>query len=53
MKQFVRSVKYIREKISKVSEAKLNEGVFDGPQIRPLVRNERLTETMKDTKKKA
>jgi hypothetical protein len=47
MKNFVKAMNqeadafsYLREKFPKLSEAKLKEGVFIGPQIRDLIKDE-------------
>jgi len=46
MKQFVKALKkegkcyqYLQQQLPKQSEAKLKEGVFDGPQIRKMLRD--------------
>lgn len=45
--------KYIRNKFPKKSEAKLKEGVFDGPQIRKLMRDPEFVKSMTDLEKHA
>jgi len=47
MKNFVKSINqeetvftYLREKFSRLSDAKLKEGIFIGPQIRELIKDE-------------
>jgi len=44
---------YIRQKFPYVSEAKLSAGVFDGPQIRTLIKDENFAKVMNDIEKKA
>ena len=39
MNQEGRAFKYIREKFPKLSDAKVKEGIFVGPQIRELVKD--------------
>lgn len=60
MKQFVRALdkdgncfKYVAQKMSKVSEAKLEAGIFDGPQIRTLFNNMIFTKEMINEEKAA
>lgn len=60
MKQFVKSLrkdgecfKYICSKFPKLSEAKLKEGVFTGPDIRKLLNDSLFLESMVDTEKEA
>lgn len=61
IKQLVKAMKtkdsiafqYLFEKFPKLSEAKINEGVFDGPQIRDLFKDEHFEELMTDTEKDA
>jgi len=43
------SFKYLSEKFSKLSHAKIKEGVFDGPQIRSLMTDEKFDETLNTT----
>jgi len=59
MKQFVKALdktgecfKYIAQKMSKLSDAKLEAGIFDGPQIRQLF-NASFTDHMTDIEKAA
>lgn len=60
-KQLVKAMKtqdgqafrYLFQKFPKLSEAKINEGVFDGPQIRALFKDENFDELMTDTERAA
>lgn len=60
MKQFVKSLdddrpcfKHIRDVLPAVSYEKVRAGIFDGPQIRQLLRDESLEEMMNATEKEA
>ena len=61
MKQFVKAIKkldtdafkYLFEKFPKLSEAKVKEGIFDGPQIRTLLRDKAFENKMTDKEKAA
>lgn len=60
MKQFVKSLdksnacfQYLVGKFPKLSEAKLKEGVFDGPQIRTMFRDKAFIGTMNELEKEA
>ena len=60
MKQFVRALnqegncfQYVQKTFDKLSPAKIKAGVFDGPQIRKLLRDENFLETMNETEKNA
>ena len=60
MKQFVKALEkegecfeYLVAQFPELSDAKLKEGVFDGPQIRKMFRDENFTTTMTDTEKAA
>lgn len=61
IKQLVKAMKaknsvafaYLSEKFPKLSDAKINEGVFNGPQIRALFNDEHFEELMTDTEKEA
>lgn len=60
MKQFVKALnkdkdcfKYIQRKFPKKSDAKLKEGVFDGPEIRKLIRDENFVYSMTTVEKNA
>lgn len=60
MKQFVKALnkdghcfQYLGEKFPAISDAKLKEGIFDGPQIRTLFRDENFITQMNDTEKAA
>jgi len=53
MKQFVKALdktgecfQYLQSKFPKLSEAKLKEGVFDGPQIRIMFRDTNISNKM-------
>ena len=53
MKQFVKAIdkdgtcfQYVRHKFPKISDAKLKEGIFIGPQIRTLLKDENFVNTM-------
>ena len=60
MKQFVKALdkgekcfKYLVERFPRLSEAKLKEGIFDGPQIRKMFNDEKFIDTMNDLEKAA
>jgi hypothetical protein len=60
MKHFVETINqkeaaftYLREKSPRLSEAKLNEGIFIGPQIRDLIKDEYLNKLLQGDKKAA
>lgn len=60
MKQFVKaldknnaSFEYLCKKIPRLSDAKIKEGVFDGPQIRSLMADEKFDATMNNTESDA
>jgi len=60
MKQFVRALdktrkcfKYIAQKMHKLSDAKLEAGIFDGPQIRKLFNDASFTDHMTDVERAA
>ncbi|GBO33533.1 hypothetical protein AVEN_139181-1 [Araneus ventricosus] len=60
MKQFIKSLpkygecfRYLCSMFPKVSEAKLKEGVFTGPDIRKLLFDSLFSETMGDKEKEA
>ncbi|GBM68298.1 hypothetical protein AVEN_126836-1 [Araneus ventricosus] len=60
MKQFIKPLskygecfKYLCSKFPKLSEAKLKEGVFTGPDIRKLLSSSLFSETMGDKEKEA
>lgn len=60
MKQFVKaldkenkSFKYLASKFPKLSSAKIKEGIFDGPQIRLLMRDSNFLKSMNLTEKEA
>lgn len=44
---------FIEKKFPKVSEAKVKAGVFDGPQIKELIKDDKLDENMNESEKKA
>ena len=45
--------KYLKEKFSYVSDAKINEGIFVGPQIRELVKDSHFDELLDDVELRA
>ena len=45
--------KYLAEKFPRLSEAKIKEGVFVGPQIRKLFRHDMFNNLLKGDEKKA
>lgn len=60
MKQYVKALnkdadcfEYLRAKFPAISDAKLKEGIFDGPQIRTLFQDANFEGTMNDTEKAA
>ena len=60
MKQFFkapdkkrRCFKYLKSVLTTVTAAKLMEGIFDGPQIRKMFRDEEFVKSMNDTEKTA
>ena len=60
MKQFTKALNtenrcflYLYQKFPKYSDAKIKEGVFDGPQIRKLFKDATFVSTMNDTEKAA
>ena len=60
MKQFVKALNkegacflYLAEKFPAISDAKLKEGVFDGPQIRTLLKDEKFLNKMNKKEKDA
>ncbi|ESN93095.1 hypothetical protein HELRODRAFT_165255 [Helobdella robusta] len=60
MKNFVKSMnkeeqafKYLRNKFPKLSDAKVKEGIFVGPQIRELVKDPAFDEVLKGQEKEA
>ena len=60
MKQFVKSLnregdcfRYLENKFPSISDAKLKEGIFDGPQIRKLLNDDKFTDSMNDREKAA
>ena len=59
-KQWVKSldkdgnfIKYLRNKFPKLSDTKINEGIFDGPQIRTMINDEIFVTKMNHTEKEA
>ena len=44
---------YLRNKFPKLSDAKVNEGIFDGPQIRTMINDEIFVTKMNHTEKEA
>ncbi|XP_046600523.1 uncharacterized protein LOC124295250 [Neodiprion lecontei] len=60
IKQYVKALNkdgdcfaYLTEKFPAINDAKLKEGIFDGPQIRSLCQDANFEETMNDTEKAA
>ena len=60
MKQFVRALdrkgecfQYISRKFPEISDSKLEAGIFDGPQIRTLMRDDNFTKHMNELEKNA
>lgn len=60
IKQYVKALdkngdcfQYLREKFPAISDAKLKEGIFNGPQIRTLFRDANFTGKMNDTERAA
>ena len=60
MKQFVKALpldgdvhKYLREKFVKLSDMKIKAGIFDGPQIRELIKDDAFEEAMSLDEKNA
>lgn len=60
MKQFVKALdkesacfEYLQEKFPEISDAKLKEGIFDGPQIRTLFNDEKFITKMTEHQKAA
>jgi len=60
MKNYVKAIDkdgptfmFLRRKFPRISEAKLRAGVFDGPQIRELTRDEEFTGHMTEAEKRA
>jgi hypothetical protein len=60
MKQFVKALnknnncfKYLQTKFPQLSEGKIKEGIFDGPQIRSLMKDQMFETTMNKIEKKA
>jgi hypothetical protein len=60
MKHFVKAMNqeeaaftYLREKFSRLSEAKLKEGIFIGPQIRDVIKEEYFNKLLQGDEKAA
>lgn len=61
MKQFIKAMRtteskafmYIFEKFTKVSDAKIREGILDGPQIRELLKDDEFEKRMTKVEKAA
>ena len=60
MKQFVKALdktgqcfQYLRKKFPKISDAKIKEGVFDGPQIRTMFKDTIFSSTMNEVERTA
>jgi len=60
MKNFVKAMdkdgegfRYLKSKFPRISDAKLKEGIFVGPQIRELIKDENFKIKLNDTEKRA
>lgn len=60
MKRYVKTLdqegdcfRYIKQKFPKISDVKLKEGIFNGPQIRTLLKDGTLITTINDVEKEA
>ena len=60
MRSFIRAVNkegkaftFLKQKFPRVSEAKLTAGIFDGPQIRELMKDSQFDESMEDKERNA
>lgn len=60
MKQYVKALdkegecfKYLKKQFPKLSDAKITEGIFDGPQIRKMLRDDDFISTMTDKERAA
>jgi len=60
MKQFVKALnkdgkcfEYLEKQFPHISDAKLKEGIFDGPQIRKMLNDKKVITTMTGKKKAA
>jgi hypothetical protein len=60
MKNFVKALNkegrafaFLNQKFPRISEAKLKAGIFDGPQIRELLKDPNFDESMDDSERKA
>ena len=48
-----RTIVFLKQKFPRISEVKLTAGIFDGPQIRELLKDPNFDESMKDIERKA
>jgi len=48
-----RGLEYVRNKFPNVSDAKIKEGIFIGPQIRQLMQDKQFDEDLNETERKA
>jgi len=48
-----RGLEYVRNKFPSVSDAKIKEGIFIGPQIRELIQDKQFDEDLNETERKA
>jgi len=48
-----RGLKYVRNKLPNVSDAKIKEGIFIGPQIRELMQDKQFDEDLNGTERNA
>ena len=60
MKNFVKGLKkeseifpFLRRKFPRLSDAKIEAGIFDGPQVRALMNDERFEEVVEESERKA
>ena len=60
MKNFVKGIyktgrgfQYVRNKFSNLSDSKIKEGIFIGPQIRELMQDKQFNEDLNDTERNA
>ena len=48
-----RGFQYVRNKFPNVSDAKIKEGIFIGPQVRKLMQNKQFDEDLNETERNA
>ena len=53
MDKTCRGFEYLRAKHSNVSDAKIKEGIFIGPQIRELMQDKQFDEDLNETERNA